>query len=303
MERKMMLGLAIAWCCACSPDDDSVTPTDARGDDGADEIPASDADAPDEGDMAGTIGHDALSDTAAEDDAPSDAAAGDDAGALDAPPGPDPCSAIPGASYRSLSTVGPVTDRPPAEHADLNLHLRGWTPTGGTLGLIDIPGPTDDLAPKLYTMFVDDRVPVFARNYAVYDWDWGSNSRGAPIESPEVTLAGFGTSTGEVLELPDSGYDIGEGLQARVLFLDDTSITFKYTREDNVVWGYTVHVAGICVEPGLRALYAANDAAGRAELPALDGHQPFGRARGAEIQVAIRDTGSFMDPRSRKDWW
>ena len=28
-----------------------------------------------------------------------------------------------------------------------------------------------------------------------------------------------------------------------------------------------------------------------------------GRARGNEIQVAIRDTGRFMDPRTRKDWW
>jgi hypothetical protein len=26
-------------------------------------------------------------------------------------------------------------------------------------------------------------------------------------------------------------------------------------------------------------------------------------AVGSEIQVAVRDTGSFMDPRSRNDWW
>jgi len=29
----------------------------------------------------------------------------------------------------------------------------------------------------------------------------------------------------------------------------------------------------------------------------------FGRAIDTEIQVAIRDTGRFMDPRVRKDWW
>jgi hypothetical protein len=29
----------------------------------------------------------------------------------------------------------------------------------------------------------------------------------------------------------------------------------------------------------------------------------LGRATGAEVGVAIRDKGSFMDPRSLKDWW
>ena len=42
---------------------------------------------------------------------------------------------------------------------------------------------------------------------------------------------------------------------------------------------------------------------GRRHLPALRAGQPFGRANGDEIQVAIRDTGKFMDPRTRKDWW
>jgi hypothetical protein len=298
MRRTIVLGLAIAWCCACSAGDDVWVPFDARTDDGGGEIPPGDADAPDDTAVDEVVGDD----TTVE-DAPFDELSADDGTADDAPPGPDPCAPIPGASYRSLSTAGPTTDRPPPEHADLNLALRGWTPTGGTLGLIDIDGPTDDRAPQLNAMFTDDRVPAFPRNYAVYNWDWGSNSRADVITEPEVTLAGFGTSTGEVLEVPNSGYDIGEGLQVRVLFLDEDAITLKYTREDNVVYGYTVHVAGICVEPALQALYAANDAAGRSELPALAGNQPFGRARGAEIQVAIRDTGSFMDPRSRKDWW
>jgi hypothetical protein len=181
--------------------------------------------------------------------------------------------------------------------------LRGWTVVGGTLGLVDIPGPTDANAPKLDTLFAPDRVPAFVANYAVNNWDWGTNSPAGPITDWEVTLAGFGTAPGEVLGLPVSGYDIGAGRQARVLFADDDSITLKYTGEDNVIWGYTIHVVGICVEPGLRALYDARDAAGRAELPALFGDQPFGRARGLEIQVAIRDTGAFMDPRSQKDWW
>ena len=51
------------------------------------------------------------------------------------------------------------------------------------------------------------------------------------------------------------------------------------------------------------ALYEACNAAGRGELPALRPDQPLGRARGTEVYVAIRDTGSWMDPRVRKDWW
>lgn len=219
------------------------------------------------------------------------------------PPGPDPCEAIPGVQYHSISVPGPPTDRPPPAHGDLNLELRGWSAAGGVLGLVDIAGPTDLLAPKLDTFFPDDRVPAFLANYAVHHWDWGCNCRGGPIPEPEVTLVAFGTQQGEALELPDSGYRIGEDLQALVLYVADETITLKYTREDNVVFGYTIHVWGLCVEPSLRAFYERLDLAGRGELPALRGNQPFGRARGAEVLVTIRDTGTFMDPRSRKDWW
>lgn len=215
----------------------------------------------------------------------------------------DPCEPIGGASYATSPTVGPITDRPAPEHADLNIKLRGWTETGGTLGLVAIDGPTDALAPRLNTLFADERVPTFVKNYRVNNWDWNTNSAAGPITESEVSLGGFGSTAGEVLELPTSGYDIGQGLGARVLHADDDSITFKYTSEDNVVYGYAIHVIGVCVEPTLRALYDEKNAAGRGELPALAGNQPFGRSRGAEVLVSIRDTGAFMDPRSEKDWW
>ena len=67
--------------------------------------------------------------------------------------------------------------------------------------------------------------------------------------------------------------------------------------------GYTIHVENVCVEPDLVALYREGDDKGRTELPALAAGQAFGVALGHEIRVAIRDVGSFMDPRSRKDWW
>ncbi len=214
------------------------------------------------------------------------------------------CDPIPGAQFGSLGTVGePTKDPPPDKHPDLNMKIRGWEPVGFALDLVDYGGDTDALAPKLHTMYGDDHVPALLQNYAVHQWDWGTNMVGGPITDWDVTLVAVATTPGEILEIPHSGYDIGQGKTARLLFLDDDSVTLKYTGEDNVVYGYTIHMVGVCVDPALRALYVANDAAGRAELPALNGDQPFARAIGDRVLVAIRDTGSFMDPRSKKDWW
>ena len=42
---------------------------------------------------------------------------------------------------------------------------------------------------------------------------------------------------------------------------------------------------------------------GQHNLPALRGGQSFGRARGSEILVAVRDSpGSFHDPRHENFW-
>jgi hypothetical protein len=88
-----------------------------------------------------------------------------------------------------------------------------------------------------------------------------------------------------------------------VLYAGQERLTLKYTGEDNVVAGYTLHIEGICVEPNLLALYEDMDAAGRSRLPALRTGQAFGRTYGDEVGIAIRDAGRFMDPRVRKDWW
>lgn len=215
---------------------------------------------------------------------------------------PDTCAPIPGVEYGTVTIEHPVTDPPAAENPDLNLTLRGYELTTAYQGLID-GGGGDPNAPRLYTLFADGRVPSMPAVYQVYDWDWGNNCRGPLLTYPEVTLAGMGVTPGEVLHLPDSGYDIGQGYEALVLYATEERITLKYTREDHVVYGYTLHVEGVCVEPSLLALYNQWDAAGRSRLPALRGGQPFGRARGEEIQVAIRDTGMFMDPRTRGCWW
>lgn len=215
----------------------------------------------------------------------------------------DPCEPIAGANYESISGIGPPTNPAAAVHGDINVALRGWGPTGGALELVDYGGDTDNLAPKLNTLFEDDQRPPILSNYAVNEWDWGCDCVGGPITAWEVTMVGLQTTPGQILELPASGYDIGGGRQARVLYADDDSITLKYTLEDDVVYGYAIHLVGLCVEPSLRERYEADNSGGRSVLPALNGDQPLGRARGTELLVTIRDTGSFMDPRAEKDWW
>ena len=229
----------------------------------------------------------------------------------------DVCAPIPDESYSSISVLPPVTDRPAAEHADLNLALRSYIATSAYLGLVDLSGDTDSNAPQLAGLFEDNRTGIFRTVHRVYDWNWGTNSRGAPLSDPPVTLAGLGTSAGEIIRVPSSGYNIGSelfvpergvmvgagGFEVLVLYATAERITLKYTREDNVISGYTLHIEGICVEPNLLALYQYWNEHKRSNLPALRSGQGIGRAKTTEIGVAIRDCGTFMEPRSRKDWW
>ncbi len=216
------------------------------------------------------------------------------------PPG---CQAIPGVSYGSLTIEGSPSDRPAETHPDINLSIRGWADVDEYKGLVDYNGSYDPSAPQLYSLFTDNRTPSFTSTARVYNWDWGANRRGGLIDTWRVTLFGLGTAPNEVLRLPDSGYSIGSGYDALVLYATETRLTIKYTREDNVVRGYTLHLENVCAEPSLLALYRQLNAQGRGTLPALRAGQPLGRATRSEVRVAIRDTGNFMDPRSRKDWW
>jgi hypothetical protein len=214
------------------------------------------------------------------------------------------CQPVPGAQYDTLDVDGPPTDRPAEHHADLNLSMRGYEVTSAYLGLVHYDDDPDPNAPQLYTLFADHRVPAFTTVYQVYDWNWPDNDPpGGLLTDWDVTLAGMGVTPGEVLYFPDSGYNIGNGYEALVLYATDERITLKYTREDDVVEGYTIHVENFCVEPSLLDLYREKNDAGRGRLPALRAGQPIGRARGYEFGVAIRDWGDFLDPRSRKDWW
>src|SRR5690348_1000157 len=59
------------------------------------------------------------------------------------------CDNITGETYGALVVNPPPTDRPAAQHADLNLALRGYIATSGILGLIDYTGSTDPKSPRL----------------------------------------------------------------------------------------------------------------------------------------------------------
>lgn len=214
-----------------------------------------------------------------------------------------------GAFYGTVTVLTPAspTDPPAANHPDKNLALRGYITTTAYLGLVNLYGGVPDpAAPQLAGLFADNRVPTISHVYQVYDWDWSCNCRGAPLNSYEVTLAGMSTKPGETILVPGSGYDIGRlpsGYAVMVLYAGSNRLTLKYTRDDDVIHGYTIHLEGIGIDPDLQALYDATNAAGRVRLPALYTGQGLGHALGNEIKVAIRDTGTFLDPRSHLDWW
>ena len=213
------------------------------------------------------------------------------------------CQPLPAQGYAILSADPPGPTMPVDAHPDHNLAVRGYEPTAEYRGLVEYPQQPDPLAPQFAGLFAEPRLPRFGGTYRVHDWDWGQMRRGPLITNPPVTALGLETTAGEILHVPDSGYTIGSGCEVLVIYATNDRITLKYTREDNVVYGYTLHVDHICVDPTLLAVYQACHNAGRAFLPALRPHQPFGRARGSEVVIAIVDTGTFLDARSHADWW
>jgi hypothetical protein len=209
--------------------------------------------------------------------------------------------------YDSIPTLGSPPDHPPEQHGDLNLELRGYSETSGPLTLLEINGPTDNNAPQLAGIFNDMRGPDFVSLFRVNDWNWACGDhgcRGNPIENPPVTLLGLRATLGEPLYIPTRIPEIyGDGYKVLVLYATHERITLAYTREDSAAIGYVVHLEAIAVDPSLVALYQRLDTEGRDRLPALRNGERLGDAVSDVVKVVIRDTGSFMEPRSRKDWW
>ncbi len=213
------------------------------------------------------------------------------------------CPPIPGETYFALPTDPPGPHMPAEVHPDLNLTVRGYEPASVAPQLVDYGGTHDPAAPQFHDLFAQRRLPAFVNSYRVYSWDWEAMRRGPLLTTWPATALGLRTIPGEILHVPDSGYTIGSGAEVLILYAAADGITLKYTRDDNIVRGYTLHVQGVCVEPRLLALYQQCNQQGRDVLPALQPRQAFGRAIGREIVLAIRDSGSLLDPRSRLDWW
>ena len=209
--------------------------------------------------------------------------------------------------FDAIPVLEPPVDRPAAAHGDLNLALRGYTNTVANLTLIDVNGDIDEHAPQLAGLFATPRLPTFQAAYRVYDWNWGCSvegCRGEPLTDPPVTLLEMVVTQGEALHIPTRTPDIyGGDYKALVLYAEAQRITLAYTRQDTAAVGYLVHIEDLTIDPALVALYNELNLAGRSRLPALRNGEVLGLASGATIKVAIRDTGAFMDPRVRKDWW
>ncbi|MEW5957945.1 MAG: hypothetical protein AB1801_09495 [Chloroflexota bacterium] len=228
---------------------------------------------------------------------------------------PEP-SECPTASTATFNLIpldgGPVRDHPDYLHADLNLQYRGYVATAKTRDLVDLPGSTDPDAPQLAGLFNPNTYPGIASVYQVNSWNWSCGAHGCPgppETSFEVTLIGLPTTQGQPISIPERNANIYSGeYKALVLYADEKQITLKYTRRDSVANGYSTNLENVCVDPNLIALYRAQvDADGYHNtnyLPALRNNETFGTALAGEMRVTIRDgSGSFLDPRSRKDWW
>lgn len=215
-------------------------------------------------------------------------------------------------SVLTTSSLFAQTDSP-AANPDLNLRVRGWIEsTAGNLtkGLLaNLSGPTDPVTPPQLTTLLDGAThPAVVSLAQVYDWDWSNNQRGAPLTANNstnwgATLIGLSTIGGQAVQVPYSGYDIGDGYQVIVLFATASSLTLHYSFHDTAADGYVIHLENFSVSQEILDLYNQGHQGGRKELPALAGWQTIGQATGGQLLVAIRDTGTFMDPRSAKDWW
>jgi len=200
--------------------------------------------------------------------------------------------------YDLIPIEGGRESRPPAEHGDLNLKLRDPQPADFEATLVDIPGSgIDPDAPKLSAIFKPD----FTQTYAIHDWDWGSNSTGNLLNDGSAVLVGIKTTPGETIFIPQTDRDIYDGKYvAVVLYASEDQLTFLYARAGSVVKGYTVHYLGLQTDPNLVKLFEESEGS---ELPGLTLDTPVGVAAGEELIVAMRDNGTFLDARSKRDWW
>jgi len=226
------------------------------------------------------------------------------------------CPATSTAQYSLISFQGgaykgnKLTDN----NADFRLQVLGYSAAPNTaLTLVDINGPTDPNAPKLHGIFKPNRLPAFVKNYQRFDWTWNENgappygTRAGVNQQVEVSVLDMTTNAGEGIYIPQRTIqNDGSGTSAMVLYADEQNITLAYTNQDRPDAGYVAYLSNLCVDPNLVTLYRTQLKDGKratGKLPAIRTTERIGVAKSTVITVAIRDSGPFLDPRSRKDWW
>ncbi|MCL4338526.1 hypothetical protein M1271_02460 [Patescibacteria group bacterium] len=197
--------------------------------------------------------------------------------------------------YQRPSNVG--------QNPEINMNLRGYAEVPGDKQLVSYGGDTDPvMPPNLGTMF--PVLPSIVKTYAVHQWDWSKNAPSPNLEQHwPVNLIGLSTYAGEQLVGPKAGRDIGGGHVLMLVYATSTSATFVHGLGDNPGDGYFIHMDNFCLDSNLYASYEKEDSNGRGSLPVIRTGQVFGYGNGGDFRVAIRDSGDWMDPRSRKDWW
>lgn len=221
---------------------------------------------------------------------------------LPPPPPPLDCD-LPGTNYTTIPIKGDPLVVNAETHPNMNLSARGYIPVNEGLGLVQLGSVQDSRAPQFPALFGDLRTPAFTTAYQAYKWDDDFTHPIGVETGWKVTVLGMGTQRGETIYTPDSDYEIAAGgYEYLVMYAGDSDLTLHIGSEDEF-YGYVLHIDGVCTDPDLLALYRQSDATGRHNLPVLRGHQAFGKALSGEIQIAIRDWGGFLDPRSRNDWW
>jgi hypothetical protein len=196
-----------------------------------------------------------------------------------------------------------------ATSPDLNMRVRGWYAVDEYLGFVRYgypPNAPPDTEHPLHLSTVASDASSFISTYQVNDWDWVSCNCAVPRPSSPypVTMLGLRTTPGQPLYIPSRNTPVDtKGFTAMVLYADAGQLALKYTSEDRVDTGYLVHLVNLCVDPNLVNLYRRLDGAGRGWLPVVYNSSVVGTALGSEVDVIVRDSGSFLDPRSWQDWW
>ena len=193
----------------------------------------------------------------------------------------------------------------PKQNPDINFNLNELTPSSGDKALIPpevYTHTTDPGAPQLGTLLDGEARPEITSLYQV-----SGDTQPGDVPVDFATAVGFATDYDQAVLVPvSSRWDpgsLGGNGSVMVLYADANSLTLKYTAEDSVETGYTLHVKNLQVDPTLLDAYNRLNSAGRSELPLVAAGMQIGSTTDQDLIVAIRDTGTLLDPRWQNDWW